>query len=425
MISVSHRTAPVPVLAALAMDADGSAKLLDAVTGAARPHPAPPTITEALVLSTCNRTEVYVAANRFHAALDEVLGHLAAVGGLAAEELSGQCQVFFDEAAVRHAFCVASGLDSVVAGEHQVLGQVRSALALAQGQGTIGTELNTLFQQSLRVGKRVQTETAIGAAGRSLVGAAIDALGIADLTARRVTVVGAGSMAAVAAHTAADRGARVTIVNRTLAKAERLAGRTGGTARRFGDLPATLAETDVLISCTGALGVHFTAADLDGTPITEVIDLGLPADVDPAVETAGRRLMNIDRLVAAADAGAGGAGATAEVRAAQELVGREIADFLAARRAQAVTPTVVALRSMANDVLRHEQERLENRVPGLSEEQYAEIAQSLRRVAEKLLHQPTVNVKKAASGEQDYDHARALRELFALDPVTIDAVRRA
>lgn len=413
VVSVSHRTAPLSVLSALAMDAAGSAKLLDAVMQSEL-------ISEAFVLSTCNRTEVYVAASRFHGALDEVVTELASVGGLNPEEMGQNCSVFYDEAAVRHAFLVASGLDSVVAGEHQILGQVRRALNVAQNHGTIGSTLNALFQQALRVGKRVQTETAIGGAGRSLVGAAIEALDL-EVSGRAVTIVGAGSMAAVAAHTVAERGASITVVNRTFAKAERLAELAGGRAVPMDELASALATSEVLISCTGALGVHLTVDDLAGTTVRDIVDLGLPADVSEDVESLdGVRLMNLDRLMAEhADSAT-----SPDVDAAQALVAEEITDFLAARRAAAVAPTVVALRTMANEVLEREQLRLAKRVPDLTAEQQEEIAQSMRRVVEKLLHQPTVNLKRAAASPSDYDYARALRDLFALDPAVIDTVRK-
>lgn len=413
VVSVSHRTAPMHILSALAMDAAESAKLLDAVTQSEF-------IAEALVLSTCNRTEVYVASTRFHGGLEVIVTELAAMAGLAESDLSDHCSVFYEEAAVQHGFMVAGGLDSAVAGEHQILGQVRKALTVAQGEGTIGTTLNALFQQALRVGKRVQTETSIGSAGRSLVSAAADVLGLDDLTGRSVTVVGAGSMAAVAAHTAADRGADVTVVNRTFAKAERLAEIVGGSARPMDVLPSVLASTDVLMSCTGALGVHLTPEDIAATPVREIIDLGLPPDVSVDVEQLpGVRLMNLDRLVSEhADPAT-----EARVESANQLVRQEVSDFVALRRAAAVTPTVVALRSLGNNVLELEHQRLRQRLPGLEDAQYEEIRQSMRRVIEKLLHQPTVNVKKAAASSTDYDYARALRDLFALDQALVDAVR--
>lgn len=412
VVSVSHRTAPLSTLSALATDSDGAVKLLDAVT-------ASPWIDEAVVLSTCNRTEIYVACQRFHGALEAVVGELAASGGLPEGTIADACSVFYDDAAVGHCFTVASGLDSVVAGEHQILGQVRKALTVAQGHGTVGSMLNALFQQALRVAKRVQTETEIGNAGRSLVGAALDGLDLADLTGRRVTIVGAGSMAAVAAHAAADRGASVTVVNRTFERAARLAERTGGTARPFTELADTLGETEVLCTCTGAQGLRLSAAELAGTPVREVIDLGLPADVDDDVlDLPGVRLMNLDRLVADHSDEA----TSAEVAAATTLVAHEVADFVAGRRAAAVTPTVVALRSMANDVLAREERRLRQRLPELDENQAEEIHHAMRRVVEKLLHQPTVQLKKSAGTPDSPDYASALRDLFALDQTVIEAV---
>lgn len=410
VVSVSHRTAPMAVLSQLATDTAGSTKILDAVMSCEW-------IDEAVVISTCNRTEVYVATQRFHGAVEAIVSELAAFGGLDADELTGNCALYYDQAAVKHCFRMAGGLDSAVIGEHQILGQARSSLHAAQHHGTVGTLLNSLFQQALRVGKRVQTETEIGGAGRSMVTAAADALDLADLHRRTATIVGAGSMAALAAHNMAERGADLIVVNRTRGKAERLVQRTGGQVRELADLPEVLQSTDVLVTCTGARGLHLAPADLDGSPVRHVIDLALPADIDPAVgDLPGVHLVNLDSLVA------GGPGIAQEhLDAATDLVEQEVTDFIAVRRAAAVTPTVVALRSMAREVLDAEYERLRGRLPELTESDAAEVHTAMRRVVEKLLHQPTVRVKKHAAAD-DTDYASALRELFALDPAAIDAV---
>ena len=160
VLSVSHKTASVEFLSQLAMDADGAAKFADELIGSDH-------VDEAVVLSTCNRTELYAAVSRFHGGLEDTAEALARFAGLGVGELQNRCAVYFDEGAVAHTFAVAAGLDSVVVGESQVLGQVRGALTQAQGHGTVGTVLNSLFQQAIRVGKRVHTETRVGAAGRT------------------------------------------------------------------------------------------------------------------------------------------------------------------------------------------------------------------------------------------------------------------
>lgn len=433
-MSVSHKTAPMDLLSRLTLGEDSTTKMLGALV--ASEH-----VDEAVVLSTCNRTEVYAAVSRFHGGLAALTQTVEAITGIGVDTLQDSCAVFYDEAAVSHCFQVTSGLDSMVAGEHQILGQVRHALNHAQFEGTVGTALNALFQQSLRVAKRVQTETAAGTAGRSLVTAAVDQLaenGI-GLDGQRVLVVGAGSMASLAAHTAAGAGARVSLVNRTREKAERLAAAVGGSARPLEELPAALAEADIVITCTGARGIELSAIDFRDTEVRGVIDLALPADVAPDVaQLTDVVLVNLDSLAQAAQSAASGfpvapgeapaptalgAGAS-EIAEAETLVSQEVRDFLGLRRAAAVAPTVVALRSMAQEVMTAELERLDARLPELGERERAEVAQTVRRVVEKLLHQPTVRVKQLASMPDSPDYAAALRELFALEPTAIDSIER-
>ena len=283
--------------------------------------------------------------------------------------------------------------------------------------------LNSLFQQALRVGKRVQTETGIGSAGRSLVTAAYDLLATerGGLEGRRVLVVGAGQMAGLAARTAAAAGAHVSCANRTLAKAERLAEAVGGHAVPLDQLDAALAGTDVLVTCTGARSMSISADQLAGTPVTGVVDLALPPDVSEDVHTLGISLVNLDRLVAGRD-DESGSGEVAEARA---LVRAEVRDFLGLRRAAQVAPTVVALRSMASEVVAGEMARLSSRLPALGDRERDEVQRTVRRVVDKLLHQPTVRVQELSTDPDAVDYAAALRELFALDPQTVAAVMSA
>jgi glutamyl-tRNA reductase len=412
-LSVSHKTAPVEVLARLALDAPTSTKLVDALL--ASEH-----IDEAIVLSTCNRTEIYAAVSRFHGALDDISTTLADFAGMNLEGLQDVCAVYFDEGAVAHTFSVASGLDSVVVGESQVLGQVKAALTHCQAVGSVGTVLNTLFQSAIRVAKRVHSETGIGSAGRSLVTAAYDLLtrNGGDLAGQRVLVVGAGAMAGLAARTAAEAGAAVTCANRTLTRAERLAAAVGGAAVELSELSGALKRTDVLVTCTGAKTVAITAVDLADTPVNGVVDLALPADVDPAVADLGIELVNLERLVAEQkDSGTG-----AEVEFARDLVRQEVTGFLSVRRSAQVAPTVVALRSMASSVVAAELARLDGKLPNLGARERAEVQRTVGRIVDKLLHQPTVRVQELAADPDALDYAAALRELFALHPQSVAAV---
>ena len=412
-VSISHKTTSVDILAKVAMDSSTSTKLAEAMM--ASEH-----VDEAVVLSTCNRTEMYASVSRFHGGLDDVTVALAQLSGVGVGELRQLCAVYFDEGAVAHTFAVSSGLDSMVVGENQILGQVKSALTACQAHGTVGTGLNALFQQALRVGKRVHTETEVGSAGRSLVTAAYEVLrnDVGPIGGRRLLVVGAGSMASLAARTAAAAGAQVTCVNRTYDRARRLAEAIGAQARPLAELEAALQQTDLIVTCTGARDVFLDAEHLLGTPVVGVVDLALPADVSEDVTNAGVVLVNLARLVADQPDHA----SRAEVEAARALVSGEVNDFLGVRRAAQVAPTVVALRSMASEVVSAELARLDGRAPDLTERERQEVHRTVRRVVDKLLHQPTVRVQELSANPESVDYAAALRELFALDPQTIAAV---
>ncbi|MGJ3508928.1 glutamyl-tRNA reductase [Enemella sp. A6] len=412
-VSLSHRSASIDLLGRVSMDAADGEKLTTALLDS-------DVINEAVVVSTCNRTELYLDVTRFHGGLDDAISELASISGLDVGDVTAGCRVFYDGAAVGHLFQVASGLDSMVVGESQILGQVREALTRAQAIGSVGSALNALFQQGLRVGKKVQTATGIGGAGRSLITAAVSALagdGV-SLADRQVLVLGAGSMATLAAHTVTDVGGRVTLVNRTHDKAVRLAEQVGGRARPMAELEQALAEADVLITCTGARG-RVLHADQIGTHIIGAIDLALPADID---ESVGEQipLVNLRRLMTQ-DLDETTA---AEVAAARQLVADEVTAFLSARRAAQVTPTVVALRTMATEVMDTELERLHRRAGDLTDAQRAEVEITMHRIVDKLLHRPTVRVKQFA-GDEVVDYAAALRDLFALDQQAVEAVSRA
>jgi glutamyl-tRNA reductase len=413
VLSVSHKTASVEFLSQLAMDSAAAAKFADELMSSEH-------VDEVVVLSTCNRTELYASVSRFHGGLEDAAGALARFAGLSVAELQNRCAVYFDEGAVAHTFGVAAGLDSMVVGESQILGQVRSALTQSQGHGTVGTVLNSLFQQAIRVGKRVQTETSVGTAGRSLVTAAYDVLAAAlgPLERHRLLVVGAGSMATLAARTAAAAGASVTCVNRTPARAHRLAASIGAAVVAWSDLSTALHTSDVVVTCTGARAIHIGRAELSGTPVRGVVDLALPADVAEDVTELGIELVNLTRLMEhQVDA------ATAQqVESARQLVRSEVGDFLGMRRAATVAPTVVALRTMASEVVAGEMQRLDVRLPDLSDRERREVHQAVRRVVDKLLHAPTVRVQELAADSATVDYAAALRELFALDPQTVAAV---
>ena len=241
---------------------------------------------------------------------------------------------------------------------------------------------------------------------------------LGGLDNRRVLVVGAGAMAGLAARTAAADGASVTCANRTLSRAERLAEAVGGKAVSLSDLALVLAETDVLVTCTGARTLTIGVEDLANTPVRGVVDLALPADVAPEVVSHGICLVNLDRLVTEQP----DAASAQEIEDARALVREEVADFLGLRRAAQVAPTVVALRSMASEVVTSELRRLDARLPHLDDHERDQIQRSMRRIVDKLLHAPTVRVQELSAEPDAVDYAAALRELFALDPQTVAAV---
>ena len=421
VVGISYASAPVEMLERVAVERPALPRMLEDV--ATVEH-----VSEALVLATCNRVELYASVERFHGSVEALSSLLAARAGVPAETLIPHLYVHYDDAAVDHLFQVAAGLDSMVVGEGQILGQAREALRVGQTLGTVGPSLNALFQQALRVGKRGHAETDIDHAAPSLVSVTLDraASWVDGLAGRTVVVVGAGSMAALAVSTAAREGAHVRLGNRTRDNAERLAASYGAEVFDLTELAEAVVDADVVISCTGATGRvlepgHFAGRDAN-RPVA-VIDLALPHDIDPAVaRLPGVELLSLADLARSRHEPESAASAD-DVNRVRKIVAEETAAFLAARRAAAVTPTVVALRSMAGEVVESEMERLARRLPDLTDEQAGEIRRTVQRTVDKLLHGPTVRVRELEdTGSVTY--ATALAQLFALDPDAVDAVTK-
>jgi glutamyl-tRNA reductase len=420
VVGISHNSAPVSLLEAASVDADGLQKLLTDVAGCEH-------VSEAAVIATCNRLEIYTEVERFHGSVEELSRRIIEGAGQTLETMLPHLYVHYDDGAVSHLFKVAAGLDSMAVGEAQILGQARAALQLGQEMGTVGPALNSLFQQALRVGKRSRAETDIDQAAPSLVTAALDraARAVGDVRGKRVAVVGAGAMAGLATATVSRLGAAdVVVVNRTTANAERLAKEYSARSASLDTLAEEIAAADIVITCAGASGLLVPAdmvGDRSSRPIA-LIDLALPHDIDPAAGSLpGATLIDLATLADELHASPAGK----EVLAVRDIVTQEVAAFLSARRQSAVTPTVVALRSMATGVVDAEMERLDNKLPGLDEMTRAEVLRTVRRVADKLLHEPTVRVKELANETGAVSYAAALAELFALDPEAVSAVTRA
>lgn len=416
VVGLSHRTTPVSVLERAAVSADDLRKTLDELHRSE-------TLSEVLLLSTCNRIEVYADIPRFHPGDFEIRSVLARHAGLAVTDLSDHFYVHFAEAAAEHMFSVASGLDSMVVGESQILGQLRAAYALGSEVGSVGTVLHELTQTALRVGKRVHSETGIDRAGASIVSVALDrgeaALG--SLPGRSALIVGAGSMGALAGATLRRRGVTdIVVANRSAERAERLAATLGGRAVTLSELPAAIAGADLMVSSTGSTGLvveaHMVGSRAE-RPLV-VLDVALPRDVDSAVAVRpGVTYVDLEALRS------GGAMVSDdEVAAAAAIVADELRDHLAAQQRLAVAPTVTALRARAKQVVDGELTRLDARLPGLDPADRHEVADAVRRAVEKVLHAPTVRVKELASTPGGDQYAAALRELFDLDPAAAESV---
>ncbi|MEU4824065.1 glutamyl-tRNA reductase [Actinomadura sp. NPDC023710] len=428
VVGLSHRSAPVAVLERAAVAGDDLVKLLHAV------H-ASPNVAEAAIVSTCNRVEIYAVVGKFHGGVSAISELLALHSGVPMDDLSRHLYVHYEERAVQHVFAVACGLESMVVGEGQILGQIRQAFRLAQEEGTLGRDLHDVLQQSLRVGKRAHHETGIDKAGASLVsvGLEVAARHLGPLRDARALVVGAGSMSSLAAATLSRAGAReIVVANRTPARAARLAESLDVPSRAVGlsELDAALGEADLVVSCTGATGLVITAEQLAAQGIGTdgrrrfLLDLALPHDVERAVRNLPDvELAGLDDLRTAQEA-AQAIGPEA-VEAARRIVCTEVEAFLGAARAAAVAPTVVALRSKAAGVVEAELTRLSGRMPQMDVRARKEIEQTVRRVVDKLLHAPTVKVKELAAAPGGDSYADALRELFDLDPKAPEAVARA
>ncbi|MBV9853464.1 MAG: glutamyl-tRNA reductase [Streptosporangiaceae bacterium] len=450
VVGLSHKSAPVATLERAAVSGDTLGKLLQDVAHAAD-------VTEVFVISTCNRVEVYTEVNRFHSGVTAICELLSRYSGIPSAELTGSLYVHYEDRAVQHLLAVASGLDSMVVGEDQILGQVRSALKAARDHGTLGRVLGDLGRAALRTGKRARAETGIDRLGVSLVSVGIELaaarLGAAPgppLAGRGVLVIGAGSMSALAVATAARSGAaRIVVANRTRQHAERLAAAAGGAVADLAALPAAMAGADVVISCTGAAGLVVTApvvaaalslrtaargagaaaARPGAEPNAEhaeliLLDLAMPRDVDPAAaELGGVSVIGMDALSQSGEA----AVHADDVAAVRAIVEEEFAAYSSAIHAARVTPTVVALRAKAAKVVDAELDRLAGRLNDdrLSGHALEEIAQTVRRVVDKLLHAPTVRVKELAGSPGGEEYATALRVLFDLDPRAVEAVTRA
>ena len=412
VVGLNHRTVPLEVLERMTVTGDRLPKALHDLVSR-------DTIGEAVVLSTCNRTEVYVVAERFHPAVGDVRNVLSGLAYLAPEDFSDHLYTFHDAAAVAHLFSVVSGLDSAVLGESEILGQVRGAWEQAVAEGAAGSGMNILFRHAVEVGKRVRTETSIGRHTASVSQAAVElaAARLGTLAGKRVLVLGAGDMGEGMAVSLARSGvAEVLVANRTRSRADELAAKVGGRSVSVVDLPAALAEVDVLLTSTGATSVLVDHGDLEPVVAARggrellIIDVAVPRDVDPsAADLPGVDLLDMDDLRAFADAGL--AERRREVAGVRDLIDEEVQRYREAVTHRQVAPLIAALREQAEAARVAE---LERAAAKLSAAERDALDAASRALVAKLLHEPTIRLKAAAGTARGERLADALRDLFDL-----------
>jgi glutamyl-tRNA reductase len=415
VVGLNHRTVPLELLERVNVSPARLPKVLGDLAG--REH-----ISEVVVLSTCHRTEVYAVAERYHGAVQDIRHAVSEMAFIPPEDFSDHLYTYSDEGAVNHLFSVAAGLDSVVLGESEILGQVRQAWQSAHSEGTAGPRLGALFRHAVVAGKRARTETAIGRGSTSLAHAAVDmAAGrLGSLEGKRILLLGAGDVGeSMAVAVAGIAGAQVFVANRTWDRAVALASRVGGRAVQLDGLNEALSEADVLLTSTGAPSAIVDHTDL--APVVEarggrallIVDVAMPRDIDPSVaELTGVELHDLDDVRAFVEAGL--AERRREVAKVRSIVDEERERFVESATAREVAPTVAALRERAEALRLAELERQRRRLEGLDPKQREAVEAVTRGVLAKLLHDPTVRLKDAAGTPKGERLSDALRELFDL-----------
>jgi glutamyl-tRNA reductase len=415
VIGVNHRTSTLALRERLVVTDDQMPKLLHGLTSR-------PNIAEAVVLSTCNRTEVYAVAERFHGAYADIRDFFCELGNLAPEDLHPHIYSQHDGDAVAHLFSVAAGLDSAVLGESEILGQVRDAWRHAQSESASRSTLNLLFRHALETGKRARHETAIGRHTASVSHAAVEMVAdrLGPLTDKHVLVIGAGEVGEGIAVALGNAGvATITVANRTVERAERLAGRVAGEVARFRQLPTVLSRADVVLTCTGS-GTALLEAEVVAAALAErperpllIVDVAVPRDVDAAVAAVnGATLLDLDDLRDWAARGL-------ELRAAEAAAVRQIVDVEVERfgmemTARQAAPLVAALRQRAESVREAELERFATRLATLDPTQREVVEALTKGIVAKLLHGPSTRLKDDAGSPRGDRNASAVRDLFDL-----------
>jgi len=415
VVGLNHRTVPVELLERMTVPEERLAKALHDLS--AREH-----LLEVVLLSTCNRTEIYARCTHFHAAVSDVRDFLAAHSGADPDEFADHLYTYYDEAAVAHLFSVAAGLDSMIVGESEILGQVRDAWQTAVREQTAPQLLSGMFKHAVESGKRVRTETGISRHPVSIPSAAVAVAAeyLGDLAGARVLVIGAGQMGSGLASTLRSRGvAEVVVANRTLSRAEELAAGIGARAIPLTEIADTLVDTDVLLTSTASSEVlveramvEMVMACRNGRPLL-IVDVALPRDVDPGVgDVLDVTLLDLDDLKEYAQRSADRRrGEIGKVRA---ILAAEIERYRMERSAREVGPLVASLRDFAEEVRAGELERFRAKLAKLDPDTRDLVDAITRGVVNKLLHEPTVRVKDTAGTPRGDFYADALASLFDL-----------
>jgi glutamyl-tRNA reductase len=413
-LGVTHRTASVDLLERLAFTEDDLAKAYRRILD-------DPAIEEGVVLSTCNRVEVYAAVPAYHAGFQALKRLLCETRGIDPEEIAAPLVSHYEDQAVAHLLEVAAGLDSMVLGEPQILAQVREALRMAKAEGAAGRALTGLFHAAARAGRRVRTETAVGSAPDAFVeaGAELAAETLGGLEGRTAVVVGAGQMASLAAGHLRRRGVgTLRVLNRSLERARALAQRSGADPGDLQELPHALAASDLAVCATGAAGLLVRAETVASAMAGRsrplfLLDLAVPRDVDPAAGAIpGVRLVDIEGLRGLLAERA--AGAAEEVARARTIVEEEVRRFSLRRRSERLAPLIRALRERGERAVAAELERHRSALAGLTPAEREAVEALARGVAAKLLHDPIVRLKELAGPGAERTYAELLARLFDL-----------
>jgi glutamyl-tRNA reductase len=418
-LGVSHKTAPLELRERLSLTEGRAVSALRELTTAAGIH-------EAAAISTCNRTELYLIVSDPVEAESTALGVLSRQAEIRPTELLGHLYSYRSTEAARHLLRVTAGLDSMIIGEAEIQGQVKRAYELALVEGATGPILNRLFRGALTAGGRVREETAISEKGVSIPSVAVElarrALG--DLAERRVLVVGAGETAELVARALVARGVRtVFVANRHYDRAIGLAQRFEGVAVRFDELPSQLEAADIVVSATNSPhhivereGLEQVMAAREGRPLI-AIDIAVPRDIEPECrEIAGVSVYDIDDVQAIAERNT--SGRESEARGAELIIEAELDRFERWLASLEVVPTIAALRERGEEVVRRVLAENENRWQDLGEADRERVETMARAVASRLLHEPTLRMRRAAGSDDAYEYLSALRELFGLEVET-------